>query len=84
LQRSVVSTVSEEKLIVGQVNLKFINRYRDTWPAGIAALEGGILNVKPLVSHTFPLEKALDAMSLCSDVSQGSIKVQVIDDGVEY
>jgi L-iditol 2-dehydrogenase len=60
--------------------LKFINRYRDTWPAGIQALSGGILNLDKLITHTFPLERAVEAMELAGDVSKGSIKVQVVDD----
>ena len=42
-----------------QINLKFINRYADTWPAGISALSGGILNLDKLVTHTFALEHAI-------------------------
>lgn len=63
-----------------QIDLRFINRYRDTWPAGIACLSGGILDLKKLVTHRFPLEKAVDAIELCSDVTKGSIKVQILDD----
>lgn len=63
-----------------QIGLKFINRYRDTWPAGLQCLGGGILDLKPLISHTFPLENALDALSTCADLSNGSIKVQVVDE----
>jgi len=33
-----------------------------------------------MVSHTFPLEKALDALHTCGDLSKGSIKVQIIDE----
>jgi L-iditol 2-dehydrogenase len=43
-------------------------------------MSGGILDLKPLVSHTFPLEKALDALHTCADLSNGSIKVQIIDE----
>lgn len=60
--------------------MKFINRYTDTWPAGISALSGGVLNLDKLVTHTFPLDKALDAMEMCSNVALGSIKIQVVDD----
>ena len=67
-------------LILLQIDLKFINRYRDTWPSGLQCLAGGILDLKPLVSHTFPLEKALDALHTCGDLSNGSIKVQIIDE----
>jgi len=63
-----------------QINLKFINRYTDTWPAGIAAVKGTLMDLKPLVSHVFALEKAVDAMHICADLSQGSIKVQIVDE----
>jgi L-iditol 2-dehydrogenase len=62
-----------------QIQLKFINRYRDTWPAGIQALSGGILNLDALVTNIFPLERAVEAMELAGDVSMGSIKVQIVD-----
>lgn len=62
-----------------QIDLKFINRYHDTWPAGLQCLSGGILDLKPLVSHTFPLERALDALHTCADPSKTSIKVQIVD-----
>ncbi|KAF1350961.1 chaperonin 10-like protein [Delphinella strobiligena] len=65
---------------LGEVDFAFINRYRDTWPAGISALSGGLLDLKPLVSHVFPLERAVDAMRLSADLSKGSIKVQIIDE----
>ncbi|KAH7399966.1 putative alcohol dehydrogenase [Cadophora sp. MPI-SDFR-AT-0126] len=65
---------------LAEINLKFINRYTDTWPAGISALSGGVLNLDKLITHTFQLEKATDALQLCSDVTLGSIKVQVVDD----
>ena len=38
------------------------------------------MDLKPIVSHTFPLEKALDALHTCGDLSNGSIKVQVVDE----
>jgi L-iditol 2-dehydrogenase len=63
-----------------QIDLKFINRYHDTWPAGLQCLSGGILDLKPLVSHTYPLEESLVALNTCGDLSNGSIKVQIIDD----
>ncbi|KAK7957873.1 hypothetical protein PG988_012721 [Apiospora saccharicola] len=63
-----------------KIDLRFINRYRDTWPAGLACLGGGILDVKKLVSHVFPLEKAMEAMDICSDLRNGSIKVQIVDE----
>jgi len=43
-------------------------------------LAGGILNLKPLVSHTYPLEEALTALHTCGNLTNGSIKVQIVDD----
>jgi L-iditol 2-dehydrogenase len=63
-----------------QIQLRFINRYKDTWPAGIACLEGGLVDVKKLVTHVFPLEQALEGLTLSSDPNNGCIKVQIVDD----
>lgn len=38
------------------------------------------MDLKPLVSHVFALEEAVDAMHICADLSQGSIKVQIVDE----
>lgn len=66
-----------------KIELKFINRYRDTWPAGIACLSGGILDLKPLVTHVYPLEDAVDALHFAADPKNGSIKIQIVDQGEE-
>ncbi|KAG9634124.1 sorbitol dehydrogenase, partial [Aureobasidium melanogenum] len=78
--RPVVNNIPFMHMSLGEINLKFINRYTDTWPAGIAAVKGKLMDLKPLVSHVFALEKAVDAMHICADLSQGSIKVQIVDD----
>ncbi|KAH6669213.1 putative alcohol dehydrogenase [Halenospora varia] len=78
--KSIMNNLPFMHISLAEINLKFINRYADTWPAGISALTGGVLNLDKLVTHTFPLEQAIAAMKLCSDVSKGSIKIHVIDD----
>ncbi|KAK8867491.1 sorbitol dehydrogenase [Apiospora arundinis] len=78
--KSVMNNLPFMHISLAEIDLRFINRYRDTWPAGLACLGGGILDVKKLVSHTFPLEKAMEAMNICSDLSNGSIKVQIVDE----
>ncbi|KAI1496995.1 alcohol dehydrogenase [Biscogniauxia marginata] len=78
--RSIMNNLPFMHISLAEIDLRFINRYRDTWPAGIACLSGGILDLKKLVTHTYPLEKALEALHVCSDTSNGSIKVQIVDD----
>ncbi|KAK5555035.1 hypothetical protein LTR46_006665 [Exophiala xenobiotica] len=81
--KSIMNNLPFMHLSLAEIQLRFTNRYRDTWPAGIRALCGGILNLDALVTHTFPLERAVEAMELAGDVSRGSIKVQVVDDDVD-
>ncbi|KEZ39570.1 L-arabinitol 4-dehydrogenase [Scedosporium apiospermum] len=78
--RAIMNNLPFMHISLAEIDLRFINRYRDTWPAGIACLSGGILDLKKLVTHRFTLEQADCAMNLCSDVTKGSIKVQIIDD----
>ncbi|KAI9159109.1 alcohol dehydrogenase [Paramyrothecium foliicola] len=77
--KSVMNNLPFMHLSLAEIDLRFINRYRDTWPRGIAAIEGGLVDVKPLVSHEFPLEQALEALTMSSDPKNKCIKVQVVD-----
>lgn len=63
-----------------QIDLRFINRYTDTWPAGISCMSGGIIDLKKLVTHVYPLEKAEEGLTLSSDPRNGSIKVHIVDE----
>ncbi|KAI1139101.1 sorbitol dehydrogenase [Hypoxylon sp. FL0543] len=78
--RPVMNNIPFMHLSLAEIDLKFINRYRDTWPAAIQCMSGGILDLNKLVTHKFPLEKALDAFELCADVRNGSIKVHIVDE----
>lgn len=78
--RSIMNNLPFMHLSLAEIELKFINRYADTWPAGIKALSGGqVLNLDALVTHIFPLERALDAFDVCADRTKQSIKVQIVD-----
>ncbi|KAI0595968.1 GroES-like protein [Biscogniauxia sp. FL1348] len=78
--RPVMNNVPFMHLSLAEISLKFINRYRDTWPAAIQCVSGGVLDLNKLVTHTFPLEKALDAFELCADVDTFNIKVHIVDE----
>lgn len=43
-------------------------------------MSGGIIDMTKLVTHTFPLEKAVEGLTLSSDPRNGSIKVHIVDD----
>ncbi|KAF9890548.1 hypothetical protein FE257_005679 [Aspergillus nanangensis] len=78
--KAVMNNLPFMHVSLAEIDLRFINRYRDTWPPAIACMSGGILDLKKLVSHTFPLEKAMDALHLVADPAQRSIKVTVVDE----
>lgn len=81
--RSIMNQLPFMQLSLGEIDLRFINRYSDTWPAGINAIANSqVLNLDALVTHTFPLEKAVEAMELCADKHTASVKVQIVDDTV--
>ncbi|KAF1593185.1 UNVERIFIED_CONTAM: Sorbitol dehydrogenase, partial [Eudyptes pachyrhynchus] len=46
---------------IREVDIKGVFRYCNTWPMAISMLASKTLNVKPLVTHRFPLEKAVEA-----------------------
>jgi L-iditol 2-dehydrogenase len=64
-------------LSVNEIDLKFLYRYHDTWPKAIRLVSAGLIDLKPLVTHRFQLEEAVEAFEVASDISQGSIKVQI-------
>jgi len=64
-------------LSVNEIDLKFQYRYNNTWPKAIRLVSAGLIDLKPLVTHRFRLEDAVEAFQVAADISRGSIKVQI-------
>uniref|UniRef100_A0A3P9KU77 Sorbitol dehydrogenase n=1 Tax=Oryzias latipes TaxID=8090 RepID=A0A3P9KU77_ORYLA len=56
-----MATVPLINAAVREVDIRGVFRYCNTWPMAIAMLASGKVNVKPLVTHRFPLEQAVKA-----------------------
>ncbi|XP_074647414.1 sorbitol dehydrogenase-like [Tubulanus polymorphus] len=61
-----------------EIDIRGIFRYANTWPTAISMISSGAVNVKPLVTHHFPIEDALKAFETASTGAGGAIKV-IID-----
>ncbi|KAF4591373.1 sorbitol dehydrogenase [Ophiocordyceps camponoti-floridani] len=88
--RITIDKVPFMHMSLAEIKLVFINRYHDTWPAAIRAVEGGLIDrrkLESMVTHTFALEDAVAAIQLVGGVASSPeesgktvVKVQVVDD----
>ena len=66
-------------LSANEIDVKFQYRYANQYPKAIRLIAGGLINLKPLVTHRFKLEEAVQAFHVAADPKQGAIKVQILD-----
>lgn len=64
------------QLNVNELTVTLVNRYNHTWPLAIQLVSSGRVDVKPLITHHFPLEEAADALTLSSRVGD-SVKAVI-------
>jgi L-iditol 2-dehydrogenase len=66
-------------LSANEIDVSLQYRYANQYPKAIRLISAGLVNVKPLVTHRFTLENAIDAFHVAADPAQGAIKVQIQD-----
>ena len=64
-----------------EINMITSFRYTQSWPVILRLVADGVFgDITKLVTHRFPLERAIEAFEVCADRSQHAIKVQIVDE----
>ncbi|KAF0043144.1 hypothetical protein F2P81_004481 [Scophthalmus maximus] len=71
---SEMATVPLIHAALKEVDIRGVLRYCNTWPMAINMLASGKVNVKPLVTHRFPLEQAVEAF----DTTRQGVGIKVM------
>jgi L-iditol 2-dehydrogenase len=59
------------------LTIKLVRRMKHTYPRAIKMVQSGLVDVKSLVTHHFPLEKLSNAMDLVAEYNDGVIKAMI-------
>ena len=64
-----------ERVHLGEVNIVTLRRQAHAYKAAMELVESGRIDVKSLVSHRFPLDRAGEAMEVAASYSDSAVKV---------
>jgi len=62
---------------VREIDIRGIFRYANCYPTALSLISSGRVDVKPLITHHFPLSEVVKAFDTAKDLNSGSIKVAV-------
>ncbi|KAH7112022.1 chaperonin 10-like protein [Dactylonectria macrodidyma] len=85
--KPLVNNIPFMHLSLAEIQLRFINRYHDTWPAAIRAIEGGLVErtkLESLITDEFGLENAVQALEFVANSHKRkdgriTVKIQIVD-----
>lgn len=69
-------TLPVQTITVKELSLKGSFRFHEEFATAIRLMQGGLIDVRPLITHTMPLEDALAAFNLASNREQ-AMKIQL-------
>ena len=68
-------------LTTKEVRIESVFRYANQYERAIALIASGKVDLKPLVSETFPFEKSVPAFERAAEGRTGDVKLQIVVDG---
>lgn len=72
-------TVQLSSALMREIDIKSVFRYRNCYPIAMALVESGKINLKPLITHRFRLEQAVEAFEACSRGEGVKILISCMD-----
>ncbi|MBL4731029.1 MAG: L-idonate 5-dehydrogenase [Rhizobiaceae bacterium] len=69
-------TIPMQQITAKELDLRGCFRFHEEFQTAVTLMQKGLIDVKPLITHTMPLDDALAAFEIANDRSQ-AIKVQV-------
>ncbi|MBL4893133.1 MAG: L-idonate 5-dehydrogenase [Rhizobiaceae bacterium] len=69
-------TIPMQQVTVKELDLRGCFRFHEEFHTAVALMQKGLINVKPLITHTMTLDDALAAFEIANDRSQ-AIKAQI-------
>jgi L-iditol 2-dehydrogenase len=60
-----------------ELAIQWCRRFKDNYPTAISLVESGKIDVRSLVTHSFPLEKAREAFELVSNFEDNVLKASI-------
>jgi D-xylulose reductase len=61
-----------------ELHVEHVFRYTNVYPRAIGLLAAGKIDVKPLISRTFPFEKSVEAFEFAAQAQPDIIKIQIV------
>ena len=67
--------------MVKEARVEHVFRYAHVFDRCIAMLGSGSIDVKPLITRTFPFERSVEAFELAASAPKGEVKMQIVMEG---
>lgn len=69
-------TIPMQQVTVKELDLRGCFRFHEEFAMAVSLMRDGLIDVKPLITHTYPIEDAVAAFEIANDRAQ-AIKVQI-------